>query len=147
MSYSKKDDAADYVDKKLTMEAYLATYANIIHPVPDQTTWPTVEDLKILPPDVKARFGRPKTVRRREPGEQQGKRKTKQRCNNCTIFGHNKRACKNAPLDATGQVLSYLHLCLLISCKSMFNIHYLIAKMLSIHCSIVYIIFCTHRSP
>ncbi|XP_024957371.2 uncharacterized protein LOC107177619 [Citrus sinensis] len=34
----RHEDAADYVDKKLTVEAYLATYANIIHPLPDQST-------------------------------------------------------------------------------------------------------------
>ncbi|ESR54253.1 hypothetical protein CICLE_v10023995mg [Citrus x clementina] len=74
----RHEDAADYVDKKLTVEAYLATYANIIHPLPYQSTWAVVEGLKILPPYVKIRAGRPKIVRKREPGEEQGKRKTKQ---------------------------------------------------------------------
>lgn len=63
------EDAADYVDKKLTVVAYLATYSNVMHPLSNQTTWPTVEGLKVLPPDVKGRVGRPKIVRRREPGE------------------------------------------------------------------------------
>ncbi|KAH9723843.1 SWIM-type domain-containing protein [Citrus sinensis] len=74
----RHEDAADYVDKKLTVEAYLATYANIIHPLPYQSTWAVVEGLKILPPYVKIRAGRPKIVRKRKPGEEQGKRKTKQ---------------------------------------------------------------------
>ncbi|KAH9686718.1 SWIM-type domain-containing protein [Citrus sinensis] len=96
----RHEDAADYVDKKLTVEAYLATYANIIHPLPDQSTWAVVEGLKVLPPYVKARVGRPKIVRKREPGEEQGKRKTKQKCSSCAIFGHNKRSCKR-PIDST----------------------------------------------
>lgn len=73
----------------------------IIHLLPNKSTWDAVEGLKVLPPYVKARVGRPKIVRRREPGEQQGKRKTKQRCSNCTNFGHNKKACKNVPVDST----------------------------------------------
>ncbi|KAK9177079.1 hypothetical protein WN944_029100 [Citrus x changshan-huyou] len=96
----RHEDAADYVDKKLTVEAYLATYANIIHPLPYQSTWAVVEGLKVLSPYVKTRVGRPKIVRKREPGEEQGKRKTKQKCSCCAIFGHNKRLYKR-PIDST----------------------------------------------
>lgn len=97
----RHEDDDDYVDKRLTVETSLATYANIIHLLLNHIIWPTVECLKILPPYVKARVGRPKIMRRREPVEQQWKRKTKQICSNCTIFGHNKRACKNVFVNAT----------------------------------------------
>lgn len=39
--------------KKLTMEAYLAIYTNVIHPLLDQAIWTIVKGLKFLPSDVK----------------------------------------------------------------------------------------------
>ncbi|KAI9181428.1 hypothetical protein LWI28_014922 [Acer negundo] len=31
-------------------EAYMRTYNNVIHPIPDQTAWPTIKTRKVLPP-------------------------------------------------------------------------------------------------
>lgn len=66
----RQEDVVDYVDWKLTVEAYLATYSDVMHPLLDQITWSIIEGLKILSPKVKVKVGRPKTMRRKEPGEQ-----------------------------------------------------------------------------
>ncbi|KAJ0051796.1 hypothetical protein Pint_01310 [Pistacia integerrima] len=39
-----------YVDSKLRISMYLQTYAYMVHPVPDKTSWPEVSDEYIWPP-------------------------------------------------------------------------------------------------
>ncbi|KAH9735834.1 Ribosomal L12 domain-containing protein [Citrus sinensis] len=51
----RHEDVVDYVDWKLTVEAYLATYSDVIHPLLDQITWSIIEGLKILSPKVKVK--------------------------------------------------------------------------------------------
>ncbi|KAL5772387.1 hypothetical protein ACOSQ2_012311 [Xanthoceras sorbifolium] len=81
---AKRLDVADFVDKSLTKEAYMKTYGCVIHPIPDQSLWPT----KRLP-------GRPKKNRKRgaeEPAKK--KRSGLGKCKICGEMGHNKRTCK-----------------------------------------------------
>ncbi|KAH9672222.1 Ribosomal L12 domain-containing protein [Citrus sinensis] len=53
----RQEDLVDYVDWKLTVEAYLATYSDVIHPLLDQITWSIIEGLKILSPKVSIGIG------------------------------------------------------------------------------------------
>lgn len=47
------EDATDYVDPKLTIDAYISIYLYIINPLPDKSSWPIVDDHKINPPEKK----------------------------------------------------------------------------------------------
>ncbi|KAK9188112.1 hypothetical protein WN944_019511 [Citrus x changshan-huyou] len=49
--------------------SYLSTYAGMIHPIPDKSSWPITPGDEIYPPLVKRPPGRPKMNRRREADE------------------------------------------------------------------------------
>ncbi|KAJ0015276.1 hypothetical protein Pint_20760 [Pistacia integerrima] len=49
----------EHVDQKLRIPMYLQTYADMIHPVPDKTSWPEVSDEKIWPPTKQPKPGKP----------------------------------------------------------------------------------------
>ncbi|KAL5826182.1 hypothetical protein ACOSQ4_017979 [Xanthoceras sorbifolium] len=89
---AKRLDVADFVDKSLTKEAYMKTYGCVIHPIPDQSLWPTVGTETVLPPLKKRLPGRPKKNRKRgaeEPAKK--KRSGLGKCKICGEMGHNKR--------------------------------------------------------
>ncbi|KAK1550055.1 hypothetical protein Q3G72_012922 [Acer saccharum] len=70
----------------------LVTYQPVIHPIPDQRTWPEIPNDKKFPPIAKTKPGQPKVKRRREQGESVGSKVV--RCTGCRGLGHNIRSCK-----------------------------------------------------
>ncbi|KAK3226828.1 hypothetical protein Dsin_006690 [Dipteronia sinensis] len=92
---SLKDLVPNFVHQSLTKNAYIQTYRGMIHPLPDQNMWPTVETDVILPPPYETQPGRPKLQRKREAGEKaKGARSGTVICKLCGMAGHNKRTCK-----------------------------------------------------
>ncbi|KAI9195204.1 hypothetical protein LWI28_012661 [Acer negundo] len=92
---AKRMQGQDFVNGYLTKEAYVRIYNNVIHPIPDQTAWPTIKPRKVLPPLHKRMPGCPKKNRKRGPekGPKQ-KRSGGVKCRGCGEFGHNIRTCK-----------------------------------------------------
>ncbi|XP_060212113.1 uncharacterized protein LOC132639696 [Lycium barbarum] len=83
-------------------EYFLKTYDVPIHPIPNETTWEIPADILaevVLPPIVKARAGRPQKCRWKGAGESQPKR-AKITCSLCNREGHNRRTCRNPPMEA-----------------------------------------------
>ncbi|TXG69661.1 hypothetical protein EZV62_004596 [Acer yangbiense] len=92
----KRDNVEDYVDDYLKKPAYLRTYSNNFHAIPDENLWPNGNFKTILPPIKKRGVGRPKLSRKRgstEPNKVQ--RSVGFRCGICKEVGHNSRTCKN----------------------------------------------------
>ncbi|KAJ0025618.1 hypothetical protein Pint_07722 [Pistacia integerrima] len=80
-----------YVDPKLRIPMYLQTYAYMVHPVPDKTSWPEVSDEYIWPPYKQPKISRPSKSRRRYPNEEpKCKRVSTLRCNVCSVLRHKK---------------------------------------------------------
>ncbi|KAJ0031487.1 hypothetical protein Pint_13742 [Pistacia integerrima] len=91
----------EHVDQKFRIPMYLQTYADMIHPVPDKTSWPEISDEKIWPPTKQPKPGRPPKSRRRDPTEEpKSKRVSTLRCSVYNVMGHNKRSCKKNPANA-----------------------------------------------
>ncbi|TXG57121.1 hypothetical protein EZV62_018434 [Acer yangbiense] len=91
------DQISDYIHPSLTKTAFLNTYINMIHPIPDQSRWPQVASASIIPPPIKRQPGRPKLQRKKEPSEKP--RETRSGsvvCQACKQVGHNKRTCSKA---------------------------------------------------
>lgn len=79
----------------------------MIHPIPHLQRWPSMHNVlpkTVLPPPLTRAPGRPRTNRRREADEgvpfSQTKRSTTFKCSNCKAFGHNRRTCQGAPVNA-----------------------------------------------
>ncbi|KAK3205502.1 hypothetical protein Dsin_019548 [Dipteronia sinensis] len=66
---AKRMQGQDFVNVYLTKEAYMRTYNNVIHPIPDQAAWPTIKPRNVLPPLHKRMHGHPKKNRKRGPEE------------------------------------------------------------------------------
>jgi hypothetical protein len=80
----KRDDVKEYVHHYLKKPAYLRTYANVIHALLDENSWPNVQYKTMLPPIIKRKAGRPRLSRRRgatEPARVQ--RSVGSRCSKC----------------------------------------------------------------
>ncbi|XP_044508956.1 uncharacterized protein LOC123227891 [Mangifera indica] len=90
-----------FVDDRLQISAYMRTYAEIIHPIPDKRTWPEECEDKLQPPVRHGKAGRPRKARRKDPTEER-KRKPMStlRCSHCHELGHNKRSCQYNPNNA-----------------------------------------------
>lgn len=56
----------DYIFDKLKKGAYLTTYEQNIKPLPNQSSWPTVDDFQIQSPEVILKIRRPKLKMMRE---------------------------------------------------------------------------------
>ena len=95
--FHNRENPENYCHPYLTTEAYMRTYSDMIHPLPDESSWSDVEHETVEPPYRKRMPGRPKKCRRREPDEPVPhnihKRSTTLRCCVCKEFGHNKRTC------------------------------------------------------
>ncbi|KAH9745933.1 SWIM-type domain-containing protein [Citrus sinensis] len=88
--------------------SYLRTYAGMIHPIPDKSSWPITPGDEIYPPLVKRPPGRPKMNRRREADEvPPEKKRYMMQCKCCKQFGHNKRGCPINPLNANKRTKHY----------------------------------------
>ncbi|KAI8566468.1 hypothetical protein RHMOL_Rhmol02G0043400 [Rhododendron molle] len=89
----------DYVHDCYRVDTYMRTYDNLMGPINGKDMWPSTDNVKLLPPDIKKRAGRPKKARRREPEEPKdpirlGRKGIKMTCSSCGNVGHNKRGCK-----------------------------------------------------
>ncbi|KAK0598843.1 hypothetical protein LWI29_038544 [Acer saccharum] len=94
-----RQNVEDYVHEYLKKPAYLKTYSNAIHAIPNESLWHEVEHRTVLPPLKRRRSGRPRLSRRRgviEPARV--KRSMGFRCSKCQEVGHNSRTCK-APVQ------------------------------------------------
>ncbi|TXG61100.1 hypothetical protein EZV62_012463 [Acer yangbiense] len=92
----KRSHGEDFMHQYLTKEAYLKTYKNVIHPIPDEAHWPHIQHNKVLPPMQKRMPGRLKKIRKRGPEEPpKQKRSGGVKCRGCGQWGHNIRTCKN----------------------------------------------------
>ncbi|TXG51874.1 hypothetical protein EZV62_021043 [Acer yangbiense] len=90
-----RQNVEDYVHEYLKKPAYLKTYSNAIHAIPDESLWPEVEHGTVLPPLKMRRSSRPRLSRRRgvtEPARV--KRSMGFRCSKCQEVGHNSRTYK-----------------------------------------------------
>ncbi|KAK2640503.1 hypothetical protein Ddye_028298 [Dipteronia dyeriana] len=63
---SLKDWVPNFVHQSLSKSTYIQTYRGMIHPLPDQNMWPTIETDELLPPPYATQPGRPKLQRKRE---------------------------------------------------------------------------------
>lgn len=102
-----------YVDKYYHKETYLKAYEPMIHPIKGSNMWPKCNQEPLLPPLVKKQPGRPKKARRKDPEmekdpnnpmqvvSRKGKTTT---CTKCYGKGHNRRSCKNQPVDVPPNV-------------------------------------------
>ncbi|RYE20793.1 MAG: hypothetical protein EOP45_10500 [Sphingobacteriaceae bacterium] len=86
----------NYISEFYSTEYLRATYAGVHHPHGDISSWnipPEVENIKVLPPQHKARAaGRPK--KRRIPS--QGEDIIRRKCTRCGQIGHNRQTCNSA---------------------------------------------------
>ena len=62
----KRDNVEDYVDDYLKKPAYLRTYSNNFHAIPDENLWPNGNFKTVLPPIKKRGVGRPKLSRKKD---------------------------------------------------------------------------------
>ncbi|KAK6791393.1 hypothetical protein RDI58_010474 [Solanum bulbocastanum] len=99
-----------YCDPMLKTEAYLKSYSERIHPIPDESFWPPMNEILpsiILPPDLRRWPGRPSKNRKRVADEgdvtSQSKRSCTLRRSNCKYYGHYKWTCQGAPVKAKGK--------------------------------------------
>ncbi|XP_021717664.1 uncharacterized protein LOC110685446 [Chenopodium quinoa] len=104
--YHQRLQAVDFVSPYFKGRAYKSTYAEHMHPMPDQTQWPSFNLPDILPPPVKRSAGRPKKQRRRGASEaRKGRRHSIVKCSLCKELGHNMLTCvakkKIAAAEAT----------------------------------------------
>ena len=101
---TKRLNAQEYVHRYLTKAAYIRTYSNVIHPIPDKALWPQVEHGEVLPLMERKMPGRPKKNRKRQPDElAKKKRKSGVQCGSCGEWGHNVRTCKGRGENAKGK--------------------------------------------
>ncbi|KAI9165979.1 hypothetical protein LWI28_024035 [Acer negundo] len=91
---STRQQAENFIYPYLLNDAYIKTYNNIIHPIPDQSLWPNIQANPILPPEKKRKPGRPKKNHKRALDEPcKMKRNGGVKCSSCGAWGHNKRTC------------------------------------------------------
>ena len=90
----------DYVDAFYHKETYMKAYALSVMPMPGEKGWEKTGQAPLDPPNLVIQPGRPKKLRRREPGEgsktaQVRTRHGKNKCGNCREEGHTRNNCKN----------------------------------------------------
>ncbi|KAH7842659.1 hypothetical protein Vadar_007781 [Vaccinium darrowii] len=94
----------DYISYDYHTETFKASYAYLINPVPDHSTWLRIEYDDIMPPPYRRKTGRPRKLRRRGEDETNNPKQRKRpwirkkpevmRCSRCKTVGHNVRSCK-----------------------------------------------------
>ncbi|KAK3222682.1 hypothetical protein Dsin_009707 [Dipteronia sinensis] len=105
---SLKDCVPNFIHKSLSKSAYIQTYRGMIHPLPDQNMWPTIETDVLLPSPYETQPGRPKLQRKMEAREKaNGARSGTVICKLCGMAGHNKRTCKSN--KSSGKQKAYVH--------------------------------------
>ncbi|KAK6115155.1 hypothetical protein DH2020_007424 [Rehmannia glutinosa] len=89
-------DPYQYCSSYYMKETMKATYLETVYPIPHEGTWFLLEEINtmvILPPEGKAKSGRPKKRRHKAAWEKSAKSK----CGRCGDPGHNRKTCRNQP--------------------------------------------------
>ncbi|KAK3211693.1 hypothetical protein Dsin_016399 [Dipteronia sinensis] len=104
-----RDNVENYMDDYLKKTAYLKTYSNEIHEIPDENLCPKGQFEIVLPPVKRGRAGRPKLSRRKGSNEPlRVQRSNGFRCEKCKEVGHNSMTCKNNPTTAAASTAPYM---------------------------------------
>ncbi|XP_062104146.1 uncharacterized protein LOC133815306 [Humulus lupulus] len=87
----------DYCAKFYKSETLKAMYEENVHPLPHKDEWnlPQHLDIVVLPPKATIPAGRPRKKRIRSRGEP----KVIITCGKCGQPGHNRKTCRNPPID------------------------------------------------
>ncbi|XP_062088951.1 uncharacterized protein LOC133795520 [Humulus lupulus] len=91
----------DYCAKFYKTETLKAMYEENIHPLPHKDEWnlPQHLDIVVLPPKATIPAGRLRKKRIRSRGEP----KVIITCGKCGQPGHNRKTCRNPPVDKTNK--------------------------------------------
>ncbi|ERN11030.1 hypothetical protein AMTR_s00024p00070750 [Amborella trichopoda] len=89
---SKQETISDYCSHYFHVETYRNTFMETIHPVPDRTPMPEVQDFEVNPPRIRRPSGRPK-----KRGIKTGNNEVRPiHCRKCGGLGHNRQGCKQS---------------------------------------------------
>ncbi|KAL8505817.1 hypothetical protein ACS0TY_016877 [Phlomoides rotata] len=108
-----KRDVADYVGDYYTIPAYIVAYQYALQPLNGIKMWPEATGNPIQPPPFRSMPGRPKKKRKRGPEEERRSATKLKRfglqmtCQKCLQTGHNKRSCKNEPVEKPPKVTQF----------------------------------------
>ncbi|XP_060966965.1 uncharacterized protein LOC115720511 [Cannabis sativa] len=89
-----------------TKQAFLATYEETVFPIGDRDSWELpdhIRQIEVLPPKHKRPAGRPRKQRYKTAME----KATQNQCTQCLKRGHNRRTCKNEPLEPSAKRKRY----------------------------------------
>ncbi|OIT05920.1 hypothetical protein A4A49_03973 [Nicotiana attenuata] len=96
----KNLEPLNYISHWYSNATYMKTYSYFLQPVLGMNMCPESQNPTVIPPHVKKMPGRPKKVRRKEPGENKtgklSKSEVEMTCRNFHNKGHNKRGCHKA---------------------------------------------------
>ncbi|KAH9609361.1 hypothetical protein KSS87_015344 [Heliosperma pusillum] len=95
--YHNKEEPVHYIHAFFLGQCYKLTYAEHMHPMPDNEQWPCFDFPEVLPPVQERGVGRPTRQRKRkanDPKKRKGKRSTTITCSICKNLGHNARSCQ-----------------------------------------------------
>ncbi|XP_020526090.1 uncharacterized protein LOC18439216 isoform X2 [Amborella trichopoda] len=88
--HAKQDAFADYCSPYFNVETYRSAFLETIHPIPDRTTQPEVQDFVVNLPSIHRSNGKPKKKRIKT-----GKSDVRPvHCKHCGGIGHNRQTCK-----------------------------------------------------
>ncbi|KAM6546565.1 hypothetical protein CsatB_027303 [Cannabis sativa] len=89
-----------------TKQAFLATYEETVFPIGDRDSWELpdhIRQIEVLPPKHKRPAGRLRKQRYKTAME----KATQNQCTQCLKRGHNRRTCKNEPLEPSAKRKRY----------------------------------------
>ncbi|KAF6151345.1 hypothetical protein GIB67_040618 [Kingdonia uniflora] len=84
-----------YCSKYYWVSSYVATYADAIYTIEDESSWGK-PPREVRPPPLIRQAGRPRKQRRKDADELNGNG-GERKCGKCRMFGHNKKTCKGPP--------------------------------------------------